>query len=221
MKAPLLLAITLLLAHFATLGARAQSYVAESAVTLNATVLSQGPDASVTTVQSGTTITTKKVVATPLTNHEVLSAMVASNLIPAPLQGWNIVLRVDAEGNAGLFARKLAQLPVAVPADLLTLPNLGPRVAGGITVTAKDGTNHGGLSETAFATITAGGVPASGLATTTPSHHGKGTPSPDAGKTVLNFAGGVTVDGASRLVRGTLEISGEINTPSTGNAPLH
>ncbi len=199
-----------------TLPSLAQEYVSESPVTLNATILIQGADASVTTVEGGTTITTKRVVSIPYTNRDLLADMEAAKLVMAPLQGWSLVLRVDSMGVGGLYVRKLGSEPVAVPPELLTLPEFGARVAGGITVSGVEGKTFGGLSETAFATISVRGVPASGLASST---MGNTDPSrgevSTSGMTILTFAGGTVDAGGSRLVKGSLEISSDKSAPVT------
>ena len=220
MKFSLLVAACLLLGWL-TSSALADGFVSESPVTLNATILTQGADASLTTVQSGTTITTKKIVATTFGNHEILSAMLTNNLIAAPIQGWSLVLRVDTAGNAGLFASKHGAAPVLVPAEWLSMPDFGPRVSGGITVTGKDGKAFGGLSETAFATLSVNGVPASGLATSLPENpQAKHPASSGTGKTVLTFAGGMENEAGSQIVKGTLEFSSATTAPTAGAAPL-
>ena len=213
MKPSILLVLVLAAMTLPSLG---QEYVSESAVTLNATILIQGADASVTTVEGGTTITTKKVVSVPYTNRDLLTEMETARLISSPLQGWNLVLRVDSTGVGGLYVRKLGSEPVAVPAELLTLPEFGARVAGGITVRGAEGTSFGGLSETAFATLSVRGIPASGLASSTMANTDPSRgPVSTSGMTALTFAGGVEDAGGSRLVSGSLEISSDKSTPAT------
>ena len=218
MNPRLLLAITLFVASSFIAQVLAQEVVSESPVLLSATILKQGPDASVTTIQSGTTITTKKVVATPFGNREVLAAMLADNLITGTVQDWALVLIVHTTGEAGLFARHQQQgdkAPVPVPPNLLSFPDLGPRVAGGITVTGKDGTTHGGLSETAFATLAVNGIEVSGLASSTPAKNPSAkSPNAYTGNTVIDFTGGTFVEGNAQLIKGTLEFSSGTAAPA-------
>ena len=191
--------------------AKAQNYVLESQVFLTGTVLTQGPDASVTTVRGGTTITSNRIISTSFTNREVLAAMISRSLIAGPSAGWSLVYLVDAGGNGGPYAQKSGLEAVAVPADLLTLPVFGAKVSGGMTVTAPVGGNFTRNSSTAFATTSVDGIPASGLANNTSSTatitvQGQ-THEIDAVTTTMNFAGGVTDNGgSSRLVKGVIAI---------------
>jgi len=191
--------------------AEAQNYVMESQVLLTGTVLTQGPDASVTTVRGGTTITSNRIVSTSFTNREVLAAMLARGLIPGPAAGWGLVYLVDAGGKGGPYAQKSGLQAVAVPADLLTLPVFEAKVSGGMTVTAPVGGSFTRNSSTAFATTTVGGIPASGLAnnsssTATITVQGQ-THEIDTVTTTMNFAGGITDSGgSSRLVKGVIAI---------------
>ncbi len=190
--------------------AQAQNYVLESQVVLTGTVLTQGPDASVTTVKGGTTITTNRIINTSFTNREVIAAMISRSLIAGPSSGWGLASLVDATGKGGLYAEKSGAQPVAVPADLLTLPVFGPAVYGGMTVTAPVGGDFSRTSSIAFATTSVNGIPASGLAnnaSTTSSFTIQGQARDlTTVTTTLNFTGGTTGIGGSRLVKGVVTI---------------
>ena len=94
---PLISSVTAMFVALAMAGsAPAQEFVSARPVVLTATILTQGPDASVTTVQGGTTITTKRVISIPFGNRDLLSMMLARQLIVAPLPGWNVVLLTDS-----------------------------------------------------------------------------------------------------------------------------
>ena len=190
--------------------AQAQNYVLESQVVLTGTVLTQGPDASVTTVQGGTTITTNRVINTSFTNREVIAAMLARSLMAGPSSGWGLVSLADASGRGGIYAEKSGAQPVAVPADLLTLPIFGPAVYGGMTVTAPVGGDFSRTSSIAFATVTVDGIAASGLANNTQATssftmEGRAQ-DVNTVTTTMNFAGGTTGTGGSRLVKGVITI---------------
>ena len=207
---PLISSVTAMFVALAMAGsAPAQEFVSARPVVLTATILTQGPDASVTTVQGGTTITTKRVISIPFGNRDLLSMMLARQLIVAPLPGWNVVLLTDSTGQGGLYASKVGSKPVPVPGDLLTIPDFGAKVASGMTVTGAGGGTFGGLSETAFATLVVVGVPASGLATTGIAKADQGkVPSSDLATTTVSFTGGIADAHGDRLVKGVVVIEG-------------
>lgn len=204
MKASFSLVTAFFLALTTAGSALAQEFTAARSVRLSATILTQGPDASVTTVNGGTTITTKRVVTTSFGNRDVMGMMIGRQLIAGPVTGWELIYLADPMGTGNFYAVKANQAPVVVPADLLTVPEFGAKVSGGMTVTGAEGVNFGGISETAFATLSVGGVPASGLAT------GSGdqghTVSPESTTTTLTFAGGAVDGDGDRLVRGVIVI---------------
>ena len=214
MKFLISLVTAILMAHAMTHFALGQEFVSERMVGLTATILTQGADASVTTVQGGTTITTKRVVSTSFANRDLLAVMQSRQLITGQTGEWSLVFLADAAGKGGLYARRPGLEPVPVPADLLSLPAFGAKVAGGMTVSGSDGGHFGGLSETAFATLAVDGVPASGLAN---SGVGKGTGeqgvSPDFTTTTLSFTGGIVDAGGNRLVKGVIVIGSPKNRP--------
>lgn len=206
MKASFSLVTAVFIALAMAVSALAQEFEFATArsVRLSATILTQGPDASVTTVNGGTTITTKRVVTTTFGNRDVMGMMVGRQLINGPVTGWELIYLADPMGKGNFYATKAGEAPVQVPVDLLTVPEFGAKVAGGMTVTGAEGVNFGGISETAFATLSVGGVPASGLAT------GSGdqghTVSPESTTTTLIFAGGTVDADGDRLVRGVIVI---------------
>ncbi len=220
MKCPAsLVAVALLIIAMPGL-VKAQSYVLESQIVVTGSVLTQGPDASVSTIHGGTTITTNRVVNTSFTNREIISAMLTRKLIPSPVTGWNLVYLVDGTGTGGPYAQKTGQTAVAVPADLLTLPVFGPKVSGGMTVTAPSGGSFVSSNVTALATASISNVPACGLATSVSSTatitvDGK---SRDINtlNTTLNFVGGTSDASGSRLVKGVLTVgSAKLSTLTT------
>ena len=188
--------------------ALAQDFVSERSVRLSAMIFTQGPDASVTTVTSGTTITTKRVVTTTFGNRDLLGMMIGRQLIPAPLADWDLIFLADKTGTGRFYAGKAGLPPVLVPADLLTVPEFGAKVAGGMTVTGAEGGNFGGLTETSFASLAVGGVTASGLATSGGANNGDQghSVSPDSATTTLTFAGGAVDADGDRLVKGVIVI---------------
>lgn len=190
--------------------AHAQDYVLESRVTLTASVLTQGPDASVTTVKGGTTITTKRIITSPFNNHEVLAAMAQGGLIAGSLHDWNLFYLADSKGTKGVYARKAGGDPVPVPVSLLTLPVFGPKVSGGMTVAGPKGSSFNGINEVSYSTASVNGVPATGLAsnsvqTITFTRNGISKEA-DVVSTTMTFAGGASDANGDRLVKGVIVV---------------
>ncbi|MDB6137277.1 MAG: hypothetical protein JWO94_349 [Verrucomicrobiaceae bacterium] len=201
------LVTAIFMAHMVATSALAQEFVTERSVLLTATILSQGPDASVTTLNGDTTITSKRVISTPFGGRELLGMMQGRQLIGGPVTGWGLVFLTDADGKGSLFAHKEGELPIPVPGDLLTVPDFVAKVTTGMTVAGPEGGTFGGLAETAFATLTVSGVPVSGLAN---SGLGKNDVSrgvsPDSATTTLTFAGGIFNADGDRIVKGVIVI---------------
>jgi hypothetical protein len=211
MKTILAIATAVLLA---TLGsARAQSYVLESPVILASSIITQGTDAVTHSPRLATTVT-KRLVTTPFTNREVLAIMLERALITGSSSEWTLVYLQDDQAAGGAYARKKASptdpAPVAVPADLLTLPAFGPSVIRGKEVTTQGGATFAGTTELALATCTVNGVPVSGLATNgirTWTATIQGTAYQlDTVSTTLAFHGGQDGDPSDRLVTGRIVI---------------
>lgn len=215
MKTILCIAATLVVVLNPGSRASAQTSVLESPVVLTSTVLTQGTD-TVKKTLFGVTITTKNIKSTPFTNREVLAEMLKRSLITGTsTTGWSLVYLLDDAGNGGIYARKTAVTPVAVPADLLTLPVFGPSIKGGTSVTTTFGVSASGSSEIAFAAATVNGIPVSGLATNgkhtiTLKNSGKTI---DAVTTAMTFDGGVDGTPSARLAKGVLAVgSAKVST---------
>jgi hypothetical protein len=184
--------------------------VIESPVLLTATVLTQGTDTTKQTFY-GVTLTTKNIKSTPYTNREVLAEMLKRSLLTGSTttSGWALVCLKADDGTSGLYAKKAATTPVAVPADLLTLPVFGPSIKGGTSISTTFGASASGTSEIATATASVNGIPVSGLATngkhviTLPASVGKTI---DTVTSAMTFNGGVDGTPSPRLVKGTLAI---------------
>jgi hypothetical protein len=207
MKTLPLFAASLLL--FAATTLRAQSFVTESPVTLTGTVLTQGTD-NISRSSLGVSVTVKKIVSTPFSNREVLNNLLARDLITGSTSGWSLVYLSDST-HAGIFAKKNGAAPVAVPADLLTLPVFGAALDTGIEVKGPNGSALSGAGQVALATCTVDNLPVSGFATNgtyvlTATIDGKSV----AGMgtvTTLNFTGGVSDDvNGDKLIKGVLVI---------------
>lgn len=202
-----LFAVLAFAVHFGGM-ARAQTTVVESPVVLTATIMTQGAESSKAGL-FGVTLTTKNIKAVPYTNREVLAEMLARSLLTGSttVTGWSLSMLKNEAGVGGLYARKAGFSPVAVPADLLTLPTFGPSIKGGTTVTTPFGVSANGTSEIAMSTASVSGVPVSGLST-----NGKHTVTLSASKTIevvtcaMTFAGGVEGTPSARLVKGVLAI---------------
>lgn len=206
----ILSAAAVALAMFNSMARAQTSSVIESPVLLTATILTQGADTTKQTFY-GVTLTTKNIKSTPFTNREVLAEMLKRSLLTASTttSGWSLVCLKADDGTSGLYAKKAATTPVAVPADLLTLPVFGPSIKGGTSVSTAFGASVTGTSEIATATATVSGIAVAGLAT-----NGKHfiTLPASVGKTIetitsaMTFNGGVDGTPSPRLVKGTLAI---------------
>lgn len=194
--------------------AQAQSYVLESPIAVAAGIMTQGTD-SVTRTSTRGTMTTKRLVTTPFTNREILATMLSRGLITGLASDWILVYLEDEAGQGGAYARKkqpaILPAPVAVPADLLTLPVFGPSLSRGTQIAATQGMmSYQGATELALATCTIKGIPASGLAsnglrTLVATIQGV-TYQLDTVSTTLAFEGGIDEEPTDRLVKGTIAI---------------
>lgn len=207
MKTLSLLAASLFLITSSAL--RAQSFVTESPVTITGTVLTQGSD-NISRSVLGVSVTVKKVVSTPFTNREVLNNLLARDLITGSISGWSLVFLSD-DTRAGIFARKAGTSPVAVPADLLTLPAFGAALDTGIEVKGPNGSALSGAGQVALATCSVNNIPVSGFATNgtyvlTATINGKNVAGTGT-VTTLNFTGGHVDDAnGDTLVKGVFVI---------------
>lgn len=198
------------------LSAQAQTYVLESKVALISAVTTQG--ASVTTTgRNGTEVTRLKADIKPFTNREVLAAMLERGLIGTSTSGWGLVYLSDASGAGGIYASKSGVVPVAAPADLVTLPVFAENVQVGTETKSPNGSTYVGSTEIALAKATVRGLPVSGLAsngirTATFTIQGVAYQL-DTVSGVLSFTGGGTGSQGTEILRGTLSLgSAKIST---------
>lgn len=194
--------------------AQAQTYVLESPIAVAASIMTQGSD-TVTRSSARGTVTTKRLITTPFTNREVLGAMLSRGLITGSASDWILVYLEDEAGQGGAYARKkqpaILPTPVAVPADLLTLPVFGPSLSRGTHIASTHGMmTFQGATDVALATCTISGIPASGLAnnglrTLVATLQGV-TYQLDTVTTTLAFEGGIDEDPSDRLIKGMIVV---------------
>lgn len=216
MKTLSILSLALGLAAAASPSVQAQTYVLESKIALVSTITTQGTEVT-TTARNGTEVTRLKVDIKPWTNREVLAEMLARGLIGTSTSGWSLVYLSDASGAGGAYASKSGVVPVAVPADLLTLPSFAQSLHVGTETKNPNGNTYVGATEIALATATMRGLPVSGLATNgirTATFTVQGsTYLIDTVSGVLSFTGGGTGANGVEILRGTLGIgSAKVST---------
>ena len=197
MKTASILSIALGLLAFSGSTARAQNYVLESKVALVGSITTQGAETT-TTLNNGTVVKRLHADVKPFTNTQVLAEMETRGLIGSSTSGWGLVYLSDSAGTGGIYASKSGVLPVAVPADLVTLPVYGSSLATGTETTNPNGNTFVGNTEIALATATVHGQPVSGV----------------AANGVRTLA--VTVKGVSYQVN---EVSGTMPSPVVAQAP--
>lgn len=199
--------------------AQAQNYVLESKVALLGTITTQGTEVT-TTARNGTEVKRLQVVVKPFTNREILATMQTRGLIGASTSGWTLVYLEDASANGGIYATKSGVLPVAVPADLLTLPVYSHSLQTGTETKNPNGTTFVGVTEIALATASVHGQPVSGLASNgvrTLSVVIQGTPFLiDTVTSMMNFTGGGTGTAGTEIVKGSIAVgSAKVSTLTT------
>jgi hypothetical protein len=216
MKTSSILAVALIPITLGGVSAHAQTYVLESKVGLVGTVSTQGTQVTATS-RNGTQVKRLQVVVTPFSNREVLTEMQTRGLIGTSTSGWSLVYLADASGAGGIYASKSAAIPVAVPADLLTVPVFGQALQTGTETTNPNGNTFVGVTEIALATATVHGQPVSGLARNavrTATVTVQGAPYRlDTVSTTISFTGGGTGSKGIEIVRGTIRIgSAKVST---------
>ena len=218
MKTYSIIAITLSLIGLGSSTVRAQNFVLESKVALISTVSTQGAEIT-TTARNGTVVKRLQLAVKPFTNREVLEEMLARGLIGSSSSGWTLVYLSDATGAGGIYASKTGVVPVAVPANLVTLPVFGQNLQTGTETTNPNGNTVVGTTEIATATATVHGQPVSGLATSgvrTATVTVKGSPyQVDEVSTTMSFTGGGAGSTGTEIERGTIVIGSATVTSLT------
>ncbi len=149
------------LAAFTSAGA--QTFVLDSPVVITSSIRTQ--DADETTTRKDTTVVVKSLDQRRFNNRQIISRMIERALLTGSAEEWKLAYLSDETGKGGIYAKKSGATPVAVPADLLTLPVFGPSVTTGRETTGPNGGTYVGTTEISSATITVDGIPAAGLAT--------------------------------------------------------
>lgn len=209
MKTSSILAIVFGILSLTSVGAQAQNYVLESKVALLGTITTQGTEVT-TTARNGTEVKRLQVVVKPFTNREILATMQTRGLIGTSVSGWTLVYLQDASANGGVYATKSGVLPVAVPADLLTLPVYSHNLQTGTETKNPNGNTFVGVTEIALATASVHGKPVSGLASNgvrTLSVTIQGTPYLiDTVTSMMNFTGGGAGATGTEIVKGSISV---------------
>jgi hypothetical protein len=201
-----------LVAAVFTLGlsqANAQNYVLESSIAVIGTVTTQGTEKT-TTGPRGTQIKRLQVNVKPWTNREILAEMNTRSLLGGSTSGWSLVYLQDADSQGGIYARKSGVVPVAVPADLVTLPAYSIALQTGTETTHANGSTFVGVTEIAVAQATVRGHSVNGLAsngvrTLTVVSEGN-TYLVDTVSLVMNYSGGGSTSSANEIVKGRIAI---------------
>lgn len=149
------------LAFIASAGA--QTFVLDSPVIIQSRILTQGPDETVT--RRGNTVLVKSTERRLFGNLQILERMIELGLLSGSASQWKLVYLSDETGAGGLYAKQSGTTPVAVPAELLTLPVFGPSIMTGRETTGPNGVTYVGITEIAAASISVDGIPAAGHAT--------------------------------------------------------
>lgn len=143
--------------------AGAQTFVLDSPVIVTSSIRTQGDDE--TTTKKGTTIIVKSLDHRRFNNRQIVARMIERELLTGSPEDWKLAYLSDETGKGGIYAKKSGTTPVAVPADLLTLPAFGPSITTGRETTGPNGSTYVGTTEISSATISVDGIPATGLAT--------------------------------------------------------
>jgi hypothetical protein len=220
MKSIRTLATAWIAAAALAVAAHAQTYVLQSPVIITGSILTQGPDNTVSLQGNrGTVIRTKSIARAPFSNRQILDTMIERKLIEGNALDWRLVYLTDETGAGGAYATKNVGTPVAVPADLLTLPVFGASLLRGTEVKTASGNTFVGQTELAVATATVKGVNVSGLATngirTLNITIGGVAYQIDSVRTSLSFQGGVKGNVSDMIVTGFLTIGEPVVTKLT------
>lgn len=209
MKTSFILSLAMGILNLGLSQAQAQNYVLESSVAVLGTVTNQGTE-KVTTGPRNTQVKRLQVSVKPWTNREIIADMNTRGLLGGTTSGWSLAYLQDANAQGGIYARKSGLVPVAVPADLVTLPAYSVTLRTGTETTNPNGSTFVGVTEIAVAAATVRGLTVNGLATngvrtlTVPS--GGSTYLVDTVSSVMNFTGGGAGATGSEIVKGSIAV---------------
>ncbi len=198
--------------------AQAQNYVLESSIAVLGTVTTQGTEKT-TAGPRGTEIKRLQVVVNPWTNRDILAEMNTRGLLGGSTSGWSLVYLQDATEKGGIYARKTGVVPVAVPADLVTLPTYSAALQTGTETKGSLGT-FVGITEIAVAEATVRGLIVRGLATNgvrtlTVTVQGQNY-LVDTVSSVMQFAGGGAGTTGTEILKGSIAVgSAKVSTITT------